>query len=274
MSWPFPQNTDKEGAHLDKEVIGKTGTKTQLKNASVEPVMSETKITFRWILMTGLTQGFNLRGTSHEYNHGLELSATKNTPLNHDWNSVWSLFLMSLYLVQHWLINLSSPQLITSALKAFAITLSGSLIQVPQAVARMTYLHSAPCQRKSPSTKSELLRVQRKCWVLARSIWMLLMLALTLCYELNSEMSYTSLKCLSTLSQPDQYGIMTTSQLEGSEATFFWPLDGIVHVRSRTSATHAVLLRHHRLHVEDQRVPTAVVFHQQTSQSDEGVARS
>ena len=131
MEWPIPQNIDKEGTHQDKEDIGKTGTKTQLKNASVEPVMSETKIISRWTLTTGLTQEFNLCGTSHEYNHGLELSATKNTPLNHDWNSVWSLFLMSLYLVQHWLMHLSSPQLITSASKAFAITLSGSLIQVP-----------------------------------------------------------------------------------------------------------------------------------------------
>ena len=68
--------------------------------------------------------------------------------------------------------------------------------------------------------------------------------------------------------------VLSGSVLEGSEVNYFLASDGIVYVELKTFAAHAVLLRHHRLHVEDQRVPTAVVFHQRALQADKGRARS
>ena len=77
---------------------------------------------------------------------------------------------------------------------------------------------------------------------------------------------------------PHAWGVQNTVHrppfVEGSEVNYFLASDGIVYVELKTFAAHAVLLRHHRLHVEDQRVPTAVVFLQQTSQSIQGLARS
>ena len=62
--------------------------------------------------------------------------------------------------------------------------------------------------------------------------------------------------------------------LEGGLFTIFLTFNGSTRMRSRTFATHAALLWHHRPHAEDQRTLRVQVFQQRASQSYKGRARS